>query len=166
MKCLPLTIATLLALPFGTGTTLAESLLATADGKWSGGGWARQTMNDPKRKTKCRLSFVYSAQAQTLSITGKCAGGGRAVSVDGQLSESPDGQFSGRWKASDGSSVSMFGVQDGDVIWLNWTDKNPKTQKPETFWGRWKISAQEISMSSGNGSTRSRQLSQLDLARN
>ncbi len=144
----------------------AGSLLAVADGNWRGGGWFRQDIKEPKRATKCRFTFNYSPSSNALSISGKCAGGGKSARISGNIVEKSANKFSGRWSATGGFSArDMTGSQSGNRITLSWRAKPRNSKMFENFTARWTISKGRISVSFSVGKKAQDRLSNLVLRR-
>lgn len=159
-----LTLALTSVAAYGVTPAQADSLLALADGKWRGAGWARQALKDPKRATKCALDMEYSPDRNTLSISGKCAGGGRSARVTGRFVEYSPGRYTGQWNAGGGFSADgMSGKRSGNRILMSWRSINKGTRGEQRFAAKWTISKNRISVSFFDVTTGQHQMSSLIL---
>lgn len=144
----------------GASTANAGSLLADAAGDWKGSGWYRKNSADQKRATKCALKLAYSQSKNTLSISGKCAGGGRSAKVSGYLVEKSERDYSGRWRA-----IDMTGRRSGNTIHFSWRAKSESSQEIELYSAKWIFSSKGIVITSHIIAGRGTKLSSLFLQR-
>ena len=156
----------LLSLSLGVSGANAQSLLAKADGSWQGSGWFRQEPGGPKRATKCRFTMKYSDKKSMLTITGKCAGGGRSGRVTGSITERTARNFTGQWRATRGViAKNMKGRQSGNRVTLTWLAKPEGSQSLLPFSAQWMITEKKISLSISGGKGEGARLSSLTMRR-
>lgn len=148
----------------GVSAAIGGSLLADAAGVWRGSGWYRKNSADQKRATKCALKLTYFQDSNSLSISGKCAVGGRSAKVSGRLVEKSEREYSGQWRTIDSTSPgSMSGRRTGDRIQFTWRAKSESSQEVETYSAQWTITPNRITITSTIGAGGKTQLSSLVL---
>lgn len=158
-------LAVCFGLPAGAQAE-TDALLARLEGAWHGSGWVREEPDAPARATKCRLTFTHRAEDRALTISGKCAGGGRTARVDGELVAEGDTRLAGSWKATGGLAASgMSGELAGDAVTFHWVATPEGSTVPARYSARWEIAGPSLRIAVFQSEKSRDQLSFLALSR-
>ncbi|WP_306260697.1 hypothetical protein [Pararhizobium sp. IMCC21322] len=124
----------------------ADTLLAKADGSWSGSGWFRNGIDTPKEAARCRYKNQVSSSGDKLTISGKCTAAGRTFKTTGTIDFSGSGgRFTGGWSNPRGpGTISLVGQQSGSKITFTFRAREETTSQYLAHRSIWTISSSKL----------------------
>ena len=130
-----------------TATALLMSATAQADpltdmaGPWTGSGWARETVEGPREKVRCKLTNTFDKAAFTLTVSGKCVVPGRKLSLAGKLrGKAGSEQVTGRWFNPDGiGSTAINGIRRNSIIAFTFRATDPASGQVMSQNVEWRV---------------------------
>ncbi|MBO6674177.1 MAG: hypothetical protein JJ908_05525 [Rhizobiales bacterium] len=135
----------LLALPT---TGWSDSLLASANGDWTGNGSLRISLDGALEPARCRVSNTYDASTSQLSLSGRCAVPGQTWTIEGMLV--PDGGgYSGQWRdPRNDTMVPLTGQRAGSQLSFTFAGDDPDTGERLTGVLVWTFRQNQFSLES------------------
>jgi hypothetical protein len=127
-----------------------DSLLASADGDWTGNGSLRISLEGALEPARCRVSNAYAGAASQLSLSGRCAVPGQTWTIQGTLAPGPNGNsYRGQWRdPRNDRMVPLTGQREGSQLTFTFAGDDPDTGEPLTGVLVWTFRQNQFSLES------------------
>ncbi|WP_428688650.1 hypothetical protein [Roseibium sp.] len=99
---------------------VGDTFLDQLSGTWTGGGWEKRNLDAVREALRCDFAFVAKDRAELLSISGRCAGGGKRNDIWAEIRSLGGGRYRASWMDAGRKFEDMAGLLDGRALTFTW----------------------------------------------
>lgn len=90
--------------------------LSDLRGSWSGRGTLKESPDGPMRRGSCRVGIQGAGAGSSVTLSGRCAGPGKAASFGGTIAQRGGRAVSARFSSPGRPSISYSGTHSGSSV--------------------------------------------------